>query len=122
MSYLSLNDRLCIALGLRRLAAVRGGEAQALSDWLRKQRQTETAIDRFWNPVLVSALSETLDRIDVASARKVFVDAFLANREGWQVQIPTVPLDTLYGERLQGWLRQRGAHRAVAGGRRTDRG
>jgi squalene-associated FAD-dependent desaturase len=109
MSYLSRNDRLCIALGLRRLAAGRGGEAQALSDWLRKQRQTETAIDRFWNPVLVSALSETLDRIDVGSARKVFVDAFLANRQGWQVQIPTVPLDILYGERLQEWLRQRGA-------------
>ena len=67
MSYLSRNDRLCIALGLRRLAAGRGGEAQALSDWLRNQRQTETAIDRFWNPVLVSALSETLDRIDVAA-------------------------------------------------------
>jgi squalene-associated FAD-dependent desaturase len=109
MSYLSTKDRVCIALGLRRLAALRGGEAEVLSDWLRNQRQTETAIERFWNPVLVSALSETLDRIDVASARKVFVDAFLANREGWQVQIPTVPLDTLYGERLQEWLRQRGA-------------
>jgi phytoene dehydrogenase-like protein len=58
--------------------------------------------------VLVSALSETLDRIDVASARKVFVDAFLANRDGWQIRIPTVPLDALYGSRLMRWLAERG--------------
>ena len=109
LSYLSSRDRLRIALGLRRLAAVRGGDSTAISDWLRDQRQTVAAIDRFWTPVLVSALSETLDRIDVASARKVFVDAFLANREGWRVQIPTVPLDVLYGERLLGWLGARGA-------------
>jgi uncharacterized protein with NAD-binding domain and iron-sulfur cluster len=59
--------------------------------------------------VLVSSLSETLDRIDVASARKVLVDAFLSNRAGWQVQIPTVPLDVLYGTHLTGWLTARGA-------------
>ncbi len=59
---------------------------------------------------MVSSLSETLDRIDVSSARKVLVDAFLANRDGWQVQIPTVPLDALYGTRLTGWLAERGAN------------
>ena len=109
LSYLSFRDLLRIAFGLRRLAAVRGGDSITLLDWLRDHRQTGAAIDRFWTPVLVSALSETLDRIDVASARKVFVDAFLANREGWRVQIPTVPLDVLYGERLLSWLGARGA-------------
>ena len=69
-------------------------------DWLHQQKQTPTAIERFWKVVLVSALSESLDRIDVAHARKVFVDAFLKSREGWQLQIPTVPLDELYGQRV----------------------
>jgi squalene-associated FAD-dependent desaturase len=58
--------------------------------------------------MLVSALSETLDRIAVPAARKVFVDAFLANREGWRVEIPTVPLDELYGSHLTEWLTRRG--------------
>ena len=111
LSYLSTGDLLRIALGMRSLAASRAGAGGSIAfhDWLREHRQTDVAIDRFWSPVLVSALSETLDRIDVASARKVFVDAFLANREGWRVQIPTVPLNVLYGDRLLGWLGARGA-------------
>jgi squalene-associated FAD-dependent desaturase len=109
-SYLLTRDLLAIARGVRALASARSANsAPDFAEWLKQQRQTPAAIDRFWTPVLVSSLSETLDRIDVSSARKVLVDAFLANRDGWQVQIPTVPLDALYGTRLTGWLAQRGA-------------
>jgi uncharacterized protein with NAD-binding domain and iron-sulfur cluster len=55
----------------------------------------------------VSALSETLDRIDVGHARKVFVDGFVANRHGWEVWLPTAHLDELYGARLERWLKSR---------------
>jgi squalene-associated FAD-dependent desaturase len=58
--------------------------------------------------VLVSALSESLDRISIAAARKVFVDGFLANRVAWRVRIPDVPLEELYGGRLMSWLEQHG--------------
>jgi squalene-associated FAD-dependent desaturase len=53
-------------------------------------------IERFWHPVLVSALSESLDRIDVRHARKVFVDGFLNSRDGWKLHVPNVPLSTIY--------------------------
>ncbi len=111
LRYLSRADRRCLSRGLRSLARTKPTEddRQTFADWLREHQQTPTAIERFWNVVLVSALSETLDRIDVASARKVFVDAFLANRRGWEVQIPTVPLDELYGSRLTDWLTSRHA-------------
>ncbi|MBT4865457.1 MAG: FAD-dependent oxidoreductase [Planctomycetaceae bacterium] len=111
LRYLSRADRRCLSRGLRSLARTRpaNDDRQTFADWLREHRQTPTAIERFWKVVLVSALSETLDRIDVASARKVFVDAFLANRRGWEVQIPTVPLDELYGSRLTDWLTNRHA-------------
>ena len=129
-SYLSLHDLLAIGRGMRR--SRRPGKRDApphdehFAAWLVRHRQTQTAIDRFWTPVLVSSLSETLERIDVAGARKVFVDGFLANRHGWEVQIPTVPLDTLYGARLTSWLAERAAevrlqagvsHLAIADGR-----
>ena len=55
----------------------------------------------------LSALSETLDRIDIGHARKVFVDAFLANRRGWEVWLPTVPLDELYGKRIERWFAEK---------------
>ena len=50
-----------------------------------------------------------LFEIFVQLARKVFVDGFLANRLGWQVDIPTVTLDELYGARLQQWMAERNA-------------
>jgi squalene-associated FAD-dependent desaturase len=109
LSYLTYGDLISIAYGLHRLAAAKPNDTKTILNWLRTHRQSDSVVERFWTPVLVSALSETLDRIDIASARKVFIDAFLSNREGWLVQIPTVPLDQLYGERLHNWLAARGA-------------
>jgi squalene-associated FAD-dependent desaturase len=97
-------------MGLRALVKARDGDLSlSFGKWLLDHRQSSTAVDRFWAPVLVSALSETLDRVDVASARKVFVDGFLANRDAWRVQIPTRPLGALYGTHLMEWLSHRGA-------------
>ncbi|HXQ97455.1 MAG TPA: hydroxysqualene dehydroxylase HpnE [Candidatus Limnocylindrales bacterium] len=65
-------------------------------DWLRRHKQTETAIQRFWGAVLISALDETLDRTDAQYGVDVFWEAFLANRAGYRIGIPTVPLADLY--------------------------
>jgi squalene-associated FAD-dependent desaturase len=103
--FLKLRDKLSIAYGLARLAwdrADRPGESFA--DWLRRHRQTERATELFWGPVLVSALNERLDRMDVGHARKVFLDGFLRNRSGFQLELPLVPLGELYGRRLERWL------------------
>ena len=110
LSYLTWHDKFWLARGLKALARGVTAEERRLpfSEWLTRQRQTPAAISRFWQVVLVSALSESLDRIDVEHARKVFVDTFLAHRDGWFVEIPTVPLDDLYGGRLTEWLVSRG--------------
>ncbi len=110
LSYLSLRDKFAIGRGLLALTVDRppANDQRSFADWLRCNRQPENAVERFWNIVLVSALSESLDRISFASARKVFVDGFLANRAGWEVWLPTVPLDCLYSERLHPWLTARG--------------
>jgi len=111
LSYLSRGDLKQISRGLRALVRCDPSESttQSFQDWLAAHQQTPKVTKRFWEVVLVSALSESMDRIDVLHARKVFVDAFLAHRQGWEVQIPTVPLDELYGTRLIDWLAKRGA-------------
>ncbi len=43
-----------------------------------------------------------------AYARKVFLDGFLRNRDGFQLELPLVPLGELYGTRLESWLRDQG--------------
>lgn len=118
LSYFSRRDRMRLCLDVARLAHRRWSVDTGLSfdDWLAKHSRTAHLRERFWDVILVSALSETADRIAVPHARKVFVDGFLANRDGWRVQIPTVPLDELYGRRLIDWLTQRGvAVRMLAG-------
>jgi squalene-associated FAD-dependent desaturase len=107
--FLTWMDKYRLGLGLRALARTQRRDCAGMSflEWLKRHRQTPATIERFWHVVLVSALSETLDRIDVWHARKVFVDAFIANRTGWEVWVPTVPLDDLYGSRLAEWLSAR---------------
>jgi squalene-associated FAD-dependent desaturase len=69
----------------------------SMLDWLQRQRQTKQAIDRFWRTVLVSALNEELDHIDAQYGIDVFWKAFLSNRQGFAMGVPSVPLGDLYG-------------------------
>jgi squalene-associated FAD-dependent desaturase len=104
--FLSFGDKLRIAYGLALLATARDDRpGESVADWLRRHRQSVRSISLFWAPVLVSALNERLEQMDVGHARKVFLDGFLRNRTGFQPEIPLVPLGELYGNRLDGWLR-----------------
>lgn len=104
--YLSWMDKIRIAWGLACLRLSRESNDPPLIDWLRAHGQNETTINRFWSIVLVSALNESVDRVGLKYARKVFVDAFMKDRRGFEVQIPTVPLGELYGGEMAKWFSQ----------------
>jgi squalene-associated FAD-dependent desaturase len=111
MRHFSLGERWALTLGMLRLArhrAAHGSSPQTALDWLRQAGQPERVIRLFWQPVLESALGESIDLVGVNAARKVAVDGFLAHREAADLLVPTVPLGTLFGERLAGWLTARG--------------
>jgi zeta-carotene desaturase len=78
------------------LASEVAGENITMLAWLKKHRQTNRAIRRFWEVILVSALDEDLDRIDARYGIDVFWKAFLSTRVGYRVGIPSVPLSDLY--------------------------
>ena len=71
------------------------------ADWLKRHRQTPGAIERFWKPVLVSALNEDLDRISVHYAAKVIQDLFLKSADAGRMGVPTVPLSELYSHAIR---------------------
>ena len=111
---LGWRDKLAIARAMMILAGVlpdRGTEQQPARSkgkiivrdtgenflaWLRRQRQTERAIERFWKTILVSALNEDLDRISVPYAAQVVRESFLKSKAGGRMGVPTVPLTDLY--------------------------
>lgn len=102
--YLTLGEKLRIARGLLALRRTQPNDDPPLLDWLFRHGQTQRTIDRFWGLVLVSALNESPERLGLKYARKVFVDAFLQHRRGFQVEVPLVPLGRLYGEEMTAWL------------------
>jgi squalene-associated FAD-dependent desaturase len=112
--YLTVGEKLRIAWGLACLrqqpAADGNGEPgdPPFLDWLKRHRQTQRTIDRFWGLVLTSALNEVPQRVGLRYARKVFLDGFLGHRRGFEVELPAVPLGRLYGSELQEWLDRQG--------------
>jgi len=65
-------------------------------DWLREQKQTERAIERFWRQVLVSAINEELDRMAASHGFQVFWLGFLSGSRHYEMGIPSKPLGELY--------------------------
>ena len=94
--FLSAYDKLTLAGALSALILrTPQDDGSSFQDWLRRHHQTPAAIERFWKPVLVSALSEDLDRISVPHAAQVFRES-MKSRDARLMGIPTVPLTNLY--------------------------
>jgi squalene-associated FAD-dependent desaturase len=91
------------------------GVGTTMLAWLQKHRQTERAIRRFWEVILVSALDEQLDRIDARYGIDVFWKAFLSTRRGYRLGIPRVPLGDLYEGCRKALARQGGEVQLRAG-------
>ena len=129
MRHFSWREKAALAWGMLRLARLRPppGEAEPTAlAWLGSIGQPEPVIRLFWQPVLESALGESIDLVSVSAARKVAVDGFLAHVDAADLWVPTAPLGELFGTRLAGWLEDRGATVAtgavVSGLRRTGDG
>jgi zeta-carotene desaturase len=102
--HLTWADKLRIGWGLASLRRETDNGDPPFGDWLARHRQTARTVERFWGVVLTSALNEVPERIGLRYARKVFVDGFLRRREGFEVELPVVPLGRLYGDELQLWF------------------
>ena len=95
-SFLSLADKLAVARALTPLTLGEAGDdGQSFQHWLERHGQSQTAIDRFWRPILVSALSEELDRISIPAAAQVVRES-MKSPAARHMGVPTVPLTDLY--------------------------
>jgi squalene-associated FAD-dependent desaturase len=96
-SALSLADKLAITCGMMSfLQGVPADDGENFASWLARHGQTRRAIDRFWNPVLVSALNEDLNRVSVHYAAMVFRTSFMQSAQAGWMGVPTIPLSELY--------------------------
>ncbi len=116
MRHFSFREKLALARGMLALARWRhvpGAPRPTALAWLESAGQPDRVIRLFWQPVLESALGESIDLVDVEPARKVCVDAFFAHREASDLYVPTAPLGEVFGVRLAEWLASHGVHVAT---------
>jgi squalene-associated FAD-dependent desaturase len=94
--FLTIADKLAISRALAPLTLTRQRDTgESFQQWLDRHGQTRNAVARFWNPILVSALSEDLDRISVSSAAQVVRES-MKSTAARHMGVPTVPLTDLY--------------------------
>lgn len=100
LNFLSAADKLAIARAMNRISADWKTRADldrlTMLEWLYEQRQPQSAIDRYWHPILVSAVNETLDRMAAAHGLQVFWLGMLAKSDSYEMGLPAVPLRELY--------------------------
>ena len=93
--FLTLRDKIGLATALNRLITHPPTDDGVFEAWLHRHHQTPAAIERFWKPILVSALSEDLDRISVPYAAQVVRES-MKSRAARLMGVPMVPLTELY--------------------------
>src|SRR5450755_1233378 len=95
-SFLSAADKFAIARALVPLTlTAQRDTGQSFQQWLDHHGQTRQAVERFWRPILVSALSEELDLISISAAAQVVRES-MKSPAARHMGVPTVPLTDLY--------------------------
>ena len=94
---LGFPDKIAIARAMLALAPGAPRETkESFLAWLERHGQTARAIERFWKPILVSALNEEVGRVSVSYAAQVMRESFLKSARAGRMGVPAVPLTSLY--------------------------
>ncbi len=105
---LSLGDKLCIGRAIAALIpAIPADSGESFLAWLQRHGQTPGAIERFWKPILISALNEDLDKMSVPYAAHVVRESFMKSAAAGLMGVPMVPLSELYSVAAD-YIRERG--------------
>jgi zeta-carotene desaturase len=105
----TLADKLALGRAFSTLMRpVSADSTESLGAWLKRHKQTEGALKRFWRLVIASALNADVDSIALPYAAKVIRELFMNSAEAGSMGMSTVPLSELYAG-AQAFLEQRGS-------------
>lgn len=101
---LSMSERLEVAAAMTAILALDERDFARLADvpfgeWLDEHGQSESTVQKLYDPIVVSGLNEQTRAAAAASAIKIFRDALLVNSQAYVFGLPRCPLQKLY-ERL----------------------
>ncbi len=121
LKYLNRQQRRQIRRGLWRLFRSRSDELESVTagDWLHAAGQDEATVRDFWSVIIVSALGERVELVNMAMVRKVMIDGFAVARGACDVLVPQIPLAELFGQKMTEQIRNLGVN--VQPGRAVSR-
>ncbi len=98
---LSWSEKIAISRGMLRVMRLgkTGRERLAdtsFADFLKTLKQPAGAIEKFWDPIVISACNELSSRVSVRYALQVFQDGFLNHNDAYVMGLSTAPLVRLY--------------------------
>jgi zeta-carotene desaturase len=94
--FLNAKDKLAISRAIAALTLRHQPDTgRSFLEWCHRHGQTTNAIERFWKPILVSALSEDLDLIAISYAAQVVRES-MKSPEARHMGVPSIPLTDLY--------------------------
>src|ERR1700679_2838001 len=97
----SFSDKLAIGRGIAAfIAGVPNDSEENFAQWLKRHGQTRGAIERFWKPVLVSALNKNQECMSVRHAGQVIRKSLLLSPGAGRMGVPTIPLSDLYSRAI----------------------
>jgi zeta-carotene desaturase len=104
-------DKLALGRAFRAMMkpGAQDDSTESLGDWLRRNKQTEGAINRFWRLVIASALNADIENIAVNYASKVIRELFMNSAEAGSMGMSSVPLSELYGAVIPFLAQRRGS-------------
>ncbi len=107
-SAFSFSDKLAIGRGMSAfIAGLPKDSDENFAQWLKRHGQTRGAIERFWKPVLVSALNEDPEHMSVHYAGQVMRKSLLLSPGAGRMGVPRIPLSDLYSRAID-YLQSRG--------------
>ncbi|MEA3007705.1 MAG: hypothetical protein QOI94_2974 [Acidobacteriaceae bacterium] len=107
-SAFSFSDKLAIGRGMSAfIAGLPKDSDENFAQWLKRHGQTHGAIERFWKPVLVSALNEDPEHMSVHYAGQVMRKSLLLSPRAGRMGVPRIPLSDLYNRAID-YLQSRG--------------
>ncbi len=124
-THISLKDRfrvlyggLCIALAGRRRGANRLDKT-TFANWLKQHRQSDDAIARFWNLIILPTLNDDISEVSADMGLMVFREGILHSKLSAGIGYAKVGLTDLVSEATACYLSSRGGNVTLSTGARN---
>jgi squalene-associated FAD-dependent desaturase len=72
-----------------------------MGEWLASKGVSPRSVERFWRPILVSALNEEPARASALPAFQVFWQGLMGRHDSYEMGVPRVPLADLYSAAIE---------------------